>query len=84
MTAIDFTPLTKSGIAVTHFARLCGVSRISVYKWVRGDAEPRGLYRPAIQKVLSKLEAALNKGTLPLPKTARDDRFAATVRALRT
>ena len=84
MTNIDFAPLMKSGVAVSHFARLCGASRISVYKWVRGQAQPRGLYRTAVEKVLAKIAAAMEKGRLPLPQTARDDKFDATVRALRS
>jgi hypothetical protein len=83
MTApVDFTPLITSAVNPTHFAKLCGASRISVYKWLRGRSNPRGLYLDRVQKILKRLDRAVEKGALPLPPTRRDDKYAAVIRAL--
>lgn len=83
-TSLDFTPLTASDVGPTHFAKLCGASRISVYKWLNGQSNPRGLYRTRAQQVLNRLNRAVEKGALPLPPTRRDDKYAAVVRALQS
>lgn len=82
-TPIDFTPITDADVPVTHFARLCGASRISVFKWMRQQANPRGLYRMAVDHQLHRIRRALDRGTLPLPPTPRDDKFNALLRALK-
>jgi hypothetical protein len=81
-TPVDFTPLARSAVGPSHFAKLCGASRISVYKWLSGQASPRGLYLDRVKKVLKRLDNAVEKGTLPLPPTRRADKYAAVIRAL--
>ena len=79
---IDFSPVKQAGIPMAHFARLCGASRVSVYKWLAG-AMPRGLYRQAVDARLSAIRRAIDRGNLPLPPTTRDDKYKALVRALK-
>jgi hypothetical protein len=81
-TSIDFSPLTQARIPMAHFAKLCGASRVSVYKWL-GGAQPRGLYRQAVDSRLGLIRRALERGTLPLPPTTRSDKFKALLKALK-
>jgi DNA-binding transcriptional regulator YiaG len=48
------------GLSASDYAKLLGVSQLSVYKWEGGKARPRDSYLPAIAEVrkLGKREAA--------------------------
>jgi DNA-binding XRE family transcriptional regulator len=50
----------RLGLSAADYARLLGVSSLSVYKWEAGQAHPRARYMPAIAEVrtLGKREAA--------------------------
>jgi len=81
-TSIDFGPLLQSGIPMSHFARLCGASRISVFKWVRRQANPRGLYRDSVLRQLESISKAMQRGVLPLPPTPREKKYENLLSAL--
>ena len=55
-----------------------------MFKWLRQQAKPRGLYHVAVTEQLHRIRHALDRGTLPLPPTRRDDKFQALTRALKT
>jgi len=57
--------LDRSGVSVTEFAMLVGVSRNMAYKWLKGSS-PHPLRLPKVEKVLATLDAAANSGELPL------------------
>lgn len=80
---LDFSLVKKAGIGVTHFARFCGVSRVSANLYLTNKVQPRGLYRKHVAQVLALIERALDKGLLPLPRMPRSDRYKALVEALR-
>lgn len=67
--------LNKAGISVAEFAKLCGVTRISVYNWDNGKAI-HPLRAPKITKLLSAVIASTDAGDFP-PKTSVRKQFAA-------
>lgn len=85
MSDLDFSVVKKAGIATAHFARLCGISRVSASLYLSNTraTQPRGLYRRVVARVLEQIEAALAAGRLPLGPTRRADKFSLTVRALK-
>jgi hypothetical protein len=82
-TPIDFSPVVQAKIPAAHFARLCGVNRVSAFKWLRGT-QPKGLYRERVTQRLKLVARALERGTLPLPPTLRTRQFEALVQALKS
>ena len=85
---IDFAPVRKAGIAVTHFALLCGCSRVSASRYMTNNAErklqPRGLYRQRVLQILKLIDKALADGRLPLPRVGRGgERYKALLAALK-
>lgn len=57
----------KTGITAGEFAKLCGVSRTTVYNWEKG-IPPHELRMKLVEEIVDALEAAKRSGTLP-PKT---------------
>lgn len=83
---IDFSLVKQADIPTAHFARLCGVSRLSAHLWLKpkdeGGTTPRGLYRDHVLGYLRLVKKALEDGALPLPRTNRSARYDALVKAL--
>ncbi len=82
MTTLNFKIVRDAGIPVAHFAILCDASRITAATWLSGKHSPRGLYAKRAAKVLTMIEQAMSDQKLPLPRTARGDKFAALTKAL--
>jgi hypothetical protein len=82
MTEPDFSLVKQADIPTAHFARLCGVSRLSATLWLKAQTSPRGLYRTHVLERLAKIKAALDAGKLPLPLTHRSKKYDALVQAL--
>lgn len=84
MDKLDFGVVKKAGIAVAHFARICGVSRVSATLYLANRVQPRGLYRERVTQRLNMIENAMAAGRLPLPdSTPRKAKYKATVKALK-
>jgi hypothetical protein len=71
---LDFSILKTAQVPVTHFASLCGASRVAASLWVNGKFNPRGLYHEKADAVLQKIQAALDSGHLPLARNTRRDK----------
>lgn len=83
MQNLDFSLVKKAGIATSHFARFCGVSRVSANLYLTNKVQPRGLYRRQVGQALALIQRALEKGLLPLPRLGRSERYRALVAALK-
>lgn len=71
--------INKSGLFIEEFGGLCGVSRISVYAWMKG--KPINELRQArVEAIVAAVEAATEAGDLPIerPKTRKVDKKMAT------
>lgn len=75
---LDFSIIRKAGIEVAAFARLVGVSRLTVYHWMQGNS-PKASRRQDVGALLERIEAADRKGTLPKRKSraTAEDHLAA-------
>lgn len=81
-TTWDFGIVTDSGLTQQEFAALARVSRITVIHWLQGRRQPSRHVAPRLSKLLRRLTAAVEAGTLP-PQTPRrrngsDAEYAAT------
>lgn len=56
--------IKSAGLTVAEFALLCGVSRISVYKWDKGG-EIHALRKPKVEKILGALTSAVKAKDFP-------------------
>jgi hypothetical protein len=80
---MDLSIVEKAGIGASHFARLCGVSRVSAYMWLTGRYGPRGLYRKQVEEMVRRIQSAVDDHRLPLPPSLpRAQVFKATQDAL--
>jgi len=73
--------IKQAGLYVEEFGDLCGVSRISVYAWMKG--KPINELRQArVEAIASAVEAATEAGDLPIerPHTRKVDKAMATDR----
>lgn len=59
--------LKKTGLTQVELAELFGVSRITVNAWLRGRFAPHPLHKDKIHTMIQQIEAAVDKGQLPLP-----------------
>ena len=56
MTAAEVQELVdKSGLSVPAFAKRLGVSRMAVYRWLKGERTPTGLPLKALQRLAKRL-----------------------------
>lgn len=67
--------IKKAGLTVAEFALLCGVSRISVYKWDSGGPI-HPLRKPKVDKICGAIADAVRAKDFPPknPNRAKDDR----------
>jgi len=71
---MDLSILKQAGVSQNEFGRLCGVSKIAVFKWSKGGGVNRFL-QPKVVKLLATITQAVETGALPLPPgTPRADR----------
>lgn len=66
---MDFSILSRAGVTTQQFAKLLGVSRISVHAWKSGTASPRPTNRRKVSAALKQLDEAVARGELPVPST---------------
>ena len=66
---IDFSILTKADVPQGEFAKLCGVSRITVHLWCKGGHQPNRFIAPKVRLELQRIGNAVARKNLPLPKT---------------
>jgi DNA-binding XRE family transcriptional regulator len=64
---MDFSIVSKAGISQTDFAKIIGVSRVSVCKWMTGKTKPHHLHNRRISQLLAAIELAVKDEDLPLP-----------------
>nr|MBS3785165.1 hypothetical protein [Anaerolineae bacterium] len=66
MPTYDFSPLTQAQITQTEFAKLLGVSRLTVINWMQGN-DPSSFLRRPLRVVLHEIQTAVDRGELPGP-----------------
>lgn len=76
-----FDVLKKANITISDFAKVAGVSRVSVSQWVNGRMKPHKLHQAKINTLLDAVNLGLEQGKFPIPKGL--DRVA-TFKRLRT
>lgn len=64
---MDFEVINRAGLKQAHFAKIIGVSRVTVCKWMTGKVSPHLLHARRIEQLLAALELAVEDGDLPLP-----------------
>lgn len=74
---MDFTVIARAKLTQREFAALVGVSRVTANMWVRAKMSPHRYIRAKIATVLSHLEAALQRGDLPLNDAREKERTTA-------
>lgn len=62
---LDFHIVKQSNIGITTFARLAGVSRLTVYRWTDGYS-PSPDRKDKIRDLLGRIQAAVDRGDLPI------------------
>jgi DNA-binding XRE family transcriptional regulator len=73
---VDFRIVKKAEITQGEFARLVGVHRVTVNKWMSGKIKPHRLIEARVAEILGHLGEALKRRDLPLPP-----QFNASIRA---
>lgn len=63
-----FESLKKANISVTAFAKVAGVSRVSVSQWVNGRMKPHKLHQAKINALMEAVDLGLEQGKFPIPK----------------
>lgn len=74
---MNFDIIKKAGLTTGDFAKIAGVSRVTVSLWVNGHALPHKLHSGLIARLLDALEVEVDIGSLPLQGVARDERLQA-------
>lgn len=74
---MNFDIIKKAGLTTGDFAKIAGVSRVTVSLWVNGHALPHKLHSGLIDRLLHALEVEVDIGSLPLQGVARDERLQA-------
>lgn len=64
MSKLDFGPIEQAHITQTEYAKILGVSRVTVANWVRGT-EPSPFLGRAAQTLLDQIAEAVTEGRLP-------------------
>lgn len=67
--------LRDAGLTDSDFARLLGVSRVTVYQWGKGT-EPHRMIRDKYKETLDAIDRATQNGALPIPERRKDERAA--------
>lgn len=62
-----FDILKPAKVSVTDFAKIAGVSRVTVSQWVNGRMKPHRLHQSKIEKLISAIEQAVENKELPIP-----------------
>jgi transcriptional regulator with XRE-family HTH domain len=74
--------LAQAKLTNSDFARLMGVSRVTVYNWLK-DGSPHSLIQAKYAKVVAAVQSAAEAGALPVVSRRVSDRqrlIAAAVR----
>lgn len=66
---MDFSTIDRAGLTQGEFAHLVAVTRTTVNMWVRGKMQPHRFIADGVADMLATLEAAIERGDLPLAKT---------------
>jgi hypothetical protein len=82
--SLDLTLLEQAKVPLSHFARLCGMSRVTINLWRGERVAPRPLYRAVAVQRLGLIKRALEQGRLPLSRMKRSDKYAALLDALKS
>lgn len=62
-----FEILKPAKVSVTDFAKIAGVSRVTVSQWVNGRMKPHRLHLSKIEKLVTAIEKAVENKELPIP-----------------
>lgn len=81
---MDFSIIDRGGVTQGQFAKLVGVSRITVNTWVKGHFQPRPTIRHRVAQALKLIAKAIESGKLPavaVRRTEATDRVLDRIRA---
>jgi DNA-binding XRE family transcriptional regulator len=67
---IDFSTLTEAGVSQGDFAYLCGVSRVTVNLWVKGNP-PNRFLKTQVANTIAAIKCSVIDGRLPLKSKYR-------------
>lgn len=68
--------LEEAGLSLSDYARLLGVSRVTIHSWSKGKANPHKLLANKNNKLMSAVTAAVALGDLPLLDVPRSERMS--------
>lgn len=74
---MKFDVIKKAGLTTGDFAKIAGVSRVTVSLWVNGHALPHKLHGGLISRLLLALEKEVEEKSLPLQGVSKEDRLHA-------
>lgn len=81
---MDYDTIARAGLTQEQFGRLLGVSRVTVNTWVMKKRKPTASTRVRVQLALRVLQAAVERGDLPIEvetAEAKVNRFLAALAA---
>ena len=78
MTTYNFDVIERAGISQDEFAQIMDVSRTTAHNWIHGKTKPHRIMDRRLQKLLSRIEDAVEHNRLPgkLPPTSKYTRTA--------
>ena len=76
-----FDILTLTGVTQGHFARLLGVSRVTVNTWATGARKPTPRLRKRVSSLLDTLCTLWDSGKLPIPDRHTENHIDAIILA---
>lgn len=63
----DYNAIRRAKLTVTEFAKIAGVSRVTVSLWVNGHTTPHALHADRIKSIVRAVGQAVRAKELPLP-----------------
>jgi DNA-binding XRE family transcriptional regulator len=68
------TMLRNAGMSLSDYARLLGVTRVTIHSWSHGRSQPHKLLREKNEELMSAVTRATDAGELPLKGVSRSNR----------
>ena len=81
---MDFSIIDRGGVTQGQFAKLVGVSRITVNTWVKGHFQPRPVVRHRVSTALRLIAKAIEAGSLPAVTMRRTEATDLVLNRIRT
>ena len=75
--------LSRAGITVEEIAKLCRVSRVTIYAWREGNAPNQQLILDRAERIIAAVEKAVAAGALPIVNLEKDAKYLKLAETLR-